>query len=117
MTIRLTDVEAQKRYERDLEEYREAIDKRMGQPSAPSGWPSPPKEPGPMVNSHDEESPSNNPFGLSMAEPMPSFGRDPRFPGAVQSPQDGNAHADPKGYESNWTASNKAPAKPFTLKK
>jgi len=120
MTIRLTDVEAQGRYEREMEDYQKAVDKRVRANSVPtlsSDWPTPPKAPEPMVDSHDKESPSANPFALATMPSTPAFGRDPQFPGAVQVPTDGTSHTMPKGYETNWTSCEDAPAKPFTLKK
>lgn len=115
MTIRVTDSEAEKRYEAELAEYREKVDKKIAQPSAPPGWPEYPKMPAPMFDSDTER--SGKDLNSSYAEGSP-YGS-----GAYRSPPlseckldfDGTADETPKGYESNWRNGESNPL-PFTLK-
>lgn len=119
MTIQLKDTFAQKKYEEELEEYREKVDARMAQPAAPDNWPRMPKRPDPLVNSEDDEQPSMNPAGFMGIDPMNpnTIGADPRYSDSAQPPQDGTAHTEPEGYETHWSAHEDARDRPFTLKK
>jgi len=115
MTIRVTDTEAEKRYEKALEEYREKVDEKIAKPTPPPGWPKYPDPPKPMFDSNTERAGKDlnaTPMGGAYGG-MGPYSSPPLSECCVD--YDGTATETPKGFETNWQES-AGIALPFKLK-
>jgi len=108
VTIRLTDLDAQKRFEREVETYEKEAAARQNAMSA-EPWPSYPKAPEPLVDSRDKGLGNPNTYFNSVgpAYPGSSFsvvGRDLCMPAPLDF--DGTSQSEVEGHESSWQAVN-----------
>lgn len=125
VTIRLFDIEAQKRFEQEVETYDLRVKDRMEQPGISNEpWPAFPKQPDPMADSRDE---GLTKPGNAYATPH-KIGNDYRGGSAdpcLHGPLDfdGNSQSEVKGHESVWQFNandgelESSDASPFKLKR
>ncbi len=109
MTVRLFDVEAQRAYEKEWEQYeqREQAKVKAGQLTyEPS-----PRPPEPMVDTREPRTPMHA-MPTSATTLYPSTGQDMRNQTPID--KDGSAKTEPKGFETKWSASNSG--LPFSIK-
>ena len=102
MTIRLIDIEDQKRFHEEMETYNLRVQERMKNPGVDLGdWPRSPKQPEPMVDSRDKGAMPQNDYGMGCL-PMGPGGskRDPEFFDPLDF--DGNSQSQVKGFASRW---------------
>ena len=119
MTIRLIDIEVQKRFEQERETYNLRVQDRMETPGKlDTPWPEFPKQPEPFVDSRDkgvEPHNGNSPAKMVGNSDYRGSTRDPNSFSALDF--DGNSQSEVKGFETEWQCgsdgsySNSAPFK------
>jgi hypothetical protein len=106
MTIRLIDVESQRRFRGEVEDYERALRERRESGDLSGPWPSFPQPPEPLVDSRDADA-ASSPFSLGG---LASYGglQDGGIPAPHSLDRDGTSSKAPEGWESGWQ-DNKGP--------
>jgi hypothetical protein len=114
VTIKLFDIEAQKRFEQEVETYDLRIKDRMDNPGSMAELPAYPKTPEPFADSRDPSLTKSTGNGCVPCSPLGGGGGDLRS--LDEREMDGTSQSEVKGFESRQNADADV-GLPFSIKK